>query len=172
MKPPQTRPRSQPGRMGKLTADQRRGVPSVPVACYARSLASHPRASRWVTCSEFGVAPPALPPKKVCACGGRSGWPCRLRREPCGASQRGRDAPLCVRTWRKRTDGHFLGGLLLTRSGRRLCGAAAQDNVTRPWSAAARAGRDRSDRNREAININQADSHTLGDERSNRESTG
>jgi hypothetical protein len=51
---------------------------------------------------------PVIPPKKVCACGGRSGWPCRLRREPCGASQRGRGA-LYVRT-RQRKGLAFGGG--------------------------------------------------------------
>ena len=57
------------------------------------------------------VAPSVHFPKNFCvSChvAGRSGWPCRLRREPCGASQRGR---------RKRTDGHFLGGLLTVKLG-------------------------------------------------------
>ena len=55
------------------------------------------------------VAPPGHPPKKCSPAAGRSRWPCLLLREPCGASQRGRSAPLCPHL--AEADGPaFLGG--------------------------------------------------------------
>jgi len=64
----------------------------------------------------FGPPHPVIPPKKCVPVAGRSEWPCRLRREPCGASQRGLSA-LYVRTRRKRKDWHFLGGRLTVKLG-------------------------------------------------------